>query len=211
MSKEQIASLPDPSTNLYDTVVVPVAKNCPDRWDLEANVTTPELSVAVGYGQVMILPPDPRGVVSLKLSMQFWITGGTLSTEKSSHVYKIVNMLTFSNVALQLDYTIIAMCMYITNRPWSLMITFKNSNVKRADCFVARSINKSVGDGGRAGSKILSWTMRSRNQRNYARVVSCCRWCPGHDSSARAERCGLAQTVRAILNDWWDGVNWNEK
>ena len=61
-------------------MVEPVAKKSPDRCDLEANVTTPELSVAVGEVQVMVLPPDPRGVVSLRSPMQFWITGGRLST-----------------------------------------------------------------------------------------------------------------------------------
>ncbi len=79
-----MASLPEPSTNLYDTVVVPTAKNSPESCVFETSVTTPELSVAVGEVQVMILPPDPRGVVSIKSSKQFWITGGIVSTIQKS-------------------------------------------------------------------------------------------------------------------------------
>ncbi len=58
-----------------------MAKNCPGRCDLEANETTPELSVAVGAVQVMVRPPEPRGVDSVKPPKQFCITGGVPSTE----------------------------------------------------------------------------------------------------------------------------------
>ena len=62
-------------------MVVPVAKNCPGKWDRSAKVTMPELSVAVGETYVTTLPPELSGVVSLKFSGQFSMTGGVPSTE----------------------------------------------------------------------------------------------------------------------------------
>ena len=66
--------------------MVPTEKKSPERCDLEANVTTPELSVAVGDDQVIILPPEPRGVFSFKLPGQFRITGGTSSTKNNKKI-----------------------------------------------------------------------------------------------------------------------------
>ncbi len=64
-------------------MVDPVEKNCPGKCDLSAKVTMPELSVAVGEVYVTIAPPELSGVVSLKFSGQFSMTGGVPSTRNA--------------------------------------------------------------------------------------------------------------------------------
>ncbi len=62
-SKVQVALLPEPSVYTYRTWVVPRVKKVPGAWLLDDKVTIPELSVAVGSVQVMMVPLVPKGTV----------------------------------------------------------------------------------------------------------------------------------------------------
>ena len=78
--KVQVAELPTPSTNLYVTLVCPTGKKLPGTRVLEATLTTPELSVAVGSTHRTIVPPTLMPIVEETSSMQV-TTGATLSAE----------------------------------------------------------------------------------------------------------------------------------
>ena len=56
-------------------------KNCPGACDLDAKLTMPELSVAVGSLHVTVVPGEPKDVVSV-MSSRHTITGGMVSTGK---------------------------------------------------------------------------------------------------------------------------------
>ena len=59
--------------------MVPTMKNCPGPCDLDAKVTTPELSEADGSAQETIVPVVPKGVVSV-MSLTQITSGGVPST-----------------------------------------------------------------------------------------------------------------------------------
>ncbi len=73
------AKLPDPSTNRYVTAVDPTMKNCPGEWVLEARLTVPELSMAIGSLYWAMIPPRVRPT-SASTQLQPWMTGCVLST-----------------------------------------------------------------------------------------------------------------------------------
>ena len=72
------------------TCVEPVLKNDPDVCDLEASVTVPELSVAMGSSHVTVVPPALSGMISVMSSTHCMISGGVPSTvEKGTHHVKV--------------------------------------------------------------------------------------------------------------------------
>ena len=65
-------------------------KNDPGVCDLEATVTVPELSVAMGSSHVTVVPPALSGMISVMSSTHCMISGGVPSTvQKGIKVYKI--------------------------------------------------------------------------------------------------------------------------
>ena len=80
-----MAELPDPSTNLYVTLVCPTGKKAPGVRVLEATLTTPELSVAVGSTHWTTVPPRLMPIV-VEISSTQVTTGATLSAEMDARL-----------------------------------------------------------------------------------------------------------------------------
>ena len=120
MSKVQDAVLPDGSTKMYVTSVVPILKNCPTWWVWLARLAVPELSIAVAVCQVTSsVPPVLQAVVTVWSCGQV-TTGGTLSTiEWEDTEYWSWYMCYMHQI---FDYLIMPI--------WSQLRTFDNSNIK---------------------------------------------------------------------------------
>ena len=76
--KKHEAALPEPSLKVYVTVVVPRLNGSLGLWELDTNVTVPELSVAVAGDQVTRVEVAGRNIVSV-IALGHVTTGRVLS------------------------------------------------------------------------------------------------------------------------------------
>ena len=67
---------------VYVTKVVPTWKKDPGSCVVDANITSPELSVAIGSVQLTVVPFRPNGISSV-ISFTVLMIGGELSTIKN--------------------------------------------------------------------------------------------------------------------------------
>ena len=76
--KVRVTMLPEGSVNVYVTGVVP-GGNCDPGWRLVMELTVPELSVTVGWGQVTGVVSVPNGTVTVMSSGNSWTSGTSTS------------------------------------------------------------------------------------------------------------------------------------
>ncbi len=77
--KEQVASFPDESENMYTIRVTPTGKLSPEEWLWKLPGIAPLLSVATGSVQVITMESVPTGTVNVSDSGHLSISGGLVS------------------------------------------------------------------------------------------------------------------------------------